>query len=162
MRDETIGWSICVSDSAQAPARARETRHRRWGWTSLAFFVAVGLLLESLHGFKVGYYLDVDNETRRTMWRLAHAHGTLLALVQLAYAGHVRAMNTPGLSGARPAPAWVSTALIVAQVLLPLGFFAGGLVIHAGDPGLGILAVPVGGIALLAALVRLARAQWPA
>ena len=48
--------------------------------------VALGLLLESLQGFKVAAYLDVSNETRRLMWRLAHAHGTLLAVVNILYA----------------------------------------------------------------------------
>ncbi len=67
-------------------------RHRRWGWASLAAFALVGLMLESLHGFKLA--LLVDHETRRTMWRLAHAHGALLGLVHLALAGQLAA--TPG------------------------------------------------------------------
>ena len=49
-------------------------------------FGALGLLLESLHGFKVRAYLDVTNETRRLMWTLAHAHGTVLGLGLLALA----------------------------------------------------------------------------
>lgn len=39
-----------------------------------------------LHGFKVGLYLDVDHSARRHMWTLAHTHGTLLALVNIAFA----------------------------------------------------------------------------
>jgi hypothetical protein len=58
-------------------------RHARIGWWSLLVFAALGLLLESFHGFKVAAYLDVSNETRRLMWRLAHVHGTLLGVLIL-------------------------------------------------------------------------------
>ncbi|HEY8174006.1 MAG TPA: hypothetical protein VIH21_13040, partial [Dehalococcoidia bacterium] len=56
-------------------------RHLRFGWWSLFVFATLGLTLEALHGFKVRAYLDVSNDTRRLMWTLAHAHGTLLGLV---------------------------------------------------------------------------------
>ncbi|MFQ5492069.1 MAG: hypothetical protein ACE5GE_15235, partial [Phycisphaerae bacterium] len=59
-------------------------RHLCFGWWSLLLFVAMGLVLESLHGFKVRFYLDVDNQTRRLMWTLCHAHGTLLAVIHIA------------------------------------------------------------------------------
>ena len=49
-------------------------------------FATLGLLLEALHGFKLGLYLDVDQETRRLLWRLGHAHGTLLGLLNVGYA----------------------------------------------------------------------------
>ena len=61
-------------------------KHLRVGWLALLVFLSLGIILESLHGFKVGLYLDVSNQTRRFMWTLAHAHGTLLALVNLAFA----------------------------------------------------------------------------
>jgi hypothetical protein len=35
---------------------------------------------------------------------------------------------------------------------MPAGFFLGGVFIYAGDPGLGILLVPVGGILLFIAV----------
>ena len=41
--------------------------------------------------------------------------------------------------------------------MLPGGFFLGGLVIYAGDPGIGILLVPVGAVLLLAAVFLIAR-----
>jgi len=44
-----------------------------------------------------------------------------------------------------------------ASVLLPRGFFLGGVVTHAGDPGLGILLVPVGALLLLTAIFLTAR-----
>ena len=45
-------------------------RHLRFGWWSLLVFATLGLVLESLHGFKVRAYLDVSNETRRLNKRL--------------------------------------------------------------------------------------------
>jgi hypothetical protein len=126
-------------------------KHLRIGWVGLAVFLTLGAVLEALHGFKVGFYLDVDNETRRLMWRLAHAHGTLLALVHVAYALTVKAV--PG--AARPL---ASSTLTAALVLIPGGFFAGGLSVAGGDPSLGVLLVPAGFVALLVSVVVTARA----
>ena len=42
---------------------------------------------------------------------------------------------------------------MLASLLLPGGFFLGGVVIYAGDPGLGILLVPVGALLLLTAVL---------
>jgi hypothetical protein len=81
------------------------------------------------------------------MWTLAHAHGTLLALVNLAFAGAVSFM--PDWPAARRAIA--SKSLIAATIMLPLGFFLGGVSIYSGDPGLGFLLIPPGGILLLIA-----------
>jgi hypothetical protein len=50
-----------------------------------------------------------------------------------------------------------STALVMASVLLPGGFFLGGVVFYSGDPGVGIALVPVGAAALLYALFSIAR-----
>jgi hypothetical protein len=134
------------------------SRHLKVGWWSLLVFLTMGLVLESLHGFKVGAYLNISNETRRLMWTLAHAHGTLLALVQIAFAFTVRLM--PGWP--ERARGLVSASFIAAGWLMPLGFFLGGLVIYSGDPGLGILLVPVGGLLLLVAVFATARAlsRW--
>lgn len=118
--------------------------HLRWGWWSLLTFMCLGLVLESLHGFKVAWYLAHSHETRRLMFTLAHAHGTLLALVHIAFAATL---------GLRPVKArrGASVALRVSSILLPLGFFAGGIVLHGGDPNLGILLAPLGAFALLGA-----------
>jgi len=116
-------------------------------------FAGLGLTLESLQGFKVAAYLDVSNETRRLMWRLAHAHGTLLAAINILFALTLRS--------APPRPATnlrrTSNTLVAATLLLPIGFFLGGLTFYAGDPGLGVLLVPVGAVLLLAAIVWIAR-----
>ena len=79
-------------------------------------------MLELLHGFKAGLYLDVANETRRLMWTLAHAHGALLGLIHVLYALCLRVV--PGLAAGFQGP--VSVSLIGASLLLPGGFFLGG------------------------------------
>ena len=129
------------------------SRHLRFGWWMLLMFAALGLILESLQGFKVAAYLDVSNETRRTMWRLAHTHGTLLGAINILFALTLRSSPT-----AVVAP-WISMTLIAATLLLPLGFFLGGVVFYAGDPGLGVLLVPVGGVLLLVGLFWIARSS---
>ena len=58
-------------------------RHLWFGWWSLLVFATAGLVLESLHGFKVRAYLDTSNETRRLMWTLAHGFAILLELIEL-------------------------------------------------------------------------------
>ncbi|MBI3402245.1 MAG: hypothetical protein HY048_12560 [Acidobacteria bacterium] len=129
-------------------------RHIRFGWWSLLVFATAGLVLETLHGFKVRAYLDVSNETRRLMWTLAHAHGTLLALVHVIFGVTVRGAGEWTGRTLRP----ISSALMGASVLLPGGFFLGGIVFYSGDPGLGILLVPFGAVLLIAALFLIARA----
>ena len=62
-----------MSDDTDSPAVARpesglRNLHLRVGWWSLLVFLTVGIVLETLHGFKVGFYLDVGNDTRRMMW----------------------------------------------------------------------------------------------
>jgi len=127
-------------------------RHLRFGWWSLLLFATLGLVLESLHGFKVSAYLDVSNETRRLMWTLAHAHGALLSMVHVLFGLSVRV--APEM-GTRDRPL-ISRCLIGASVVLPGGFFLGGIGSYGGDPGVGVLLVPVGAAALLIALFLLA------
>ena len=119
--------------------------HLRIGWWSLLVFVTLGLILEGMHAFKVDWYLRVDHEIRRLMWTLSHAHGTLTSLVQVAFAATVSL--TP--DAASPSRRLASRCLLGAGVLLPAGFFLGGLGSQGGDPSLGILLVPVGGLLLL-------------
>jgi hypothetical protein len=128
-------------------------RHLAFGWWTLLVFATLGLALESLSGFKVGAYLDVANETRRLLWRLAHAHGTLLGAINVLFALTLR--STPQSAPANVSR--ISTALIGATLLLPIGFFLGGVVFYSGDPGIGVLLVPVGGVLLLVAIFWIAR-----
>ncbi len=127
-------------------------RHLRFGWWSLLVFLSLGVVLEVLHGLKVGYYLDTDNETRRLMWRLAHAHGALLSLVHVAFAVTLRALPFEPVKMQR----FASPLLMASSVLLPGGFFLGGIVIYSGDPGLGILLVPVGAALFFVAVLLVA------
>jgi hypothetical protein len=128
-------------------------RHLLLGWWGLVVFLTLGILLEALHGFKVGWYLDVGQEMRRLMLTLAHAHGTLLSLVNLAFAGTLWLLGPK-----RPLRAGhgASPCLLSATLLMPAGFLLGGLVTYGGDPGLGILLVPVGGLLLLVAVLIMA------
>jgi len=118
-------------------------RHWKLGFWGLLFFLSLGMFLESLHGFKVSWYLNVSSETRRLMWRLAHAHGTVFSLLNLVYA--------LCLLAARPVPAaaWCSRCVVAGTLLVPVGFFLGGLVVRGGDPSAGVFLVPIGGLALL-------------
>lgn len=139
-----------------APSDAeRVTRlHLRAGWWALLVFVSLGATLETLNGFKVGLYLDVTNSTRRLMWTLAHAHGTLLSILNLVFAATLRFAPV----WAEPDRLLASRCLRGALVLMPLGFFLGGVRIHGGDPGLGILLVPPGALLLFVAVLLTARA----
>ena len=70
-------------------------RHLRFGFWSILAFMIMGLVLESLHGFKVAAYLNVGNETRRLLWTLAHAHGALFGLVHVAVGCTLRVLGEP-------------------------------------------------------------------
>ena len=122
-------------------------KHLRFGWWSVVVFGALGLLLETLHGFKVDAYVGGASETRRLMWTLAHAHGTLLGLVHVAFALTLRALPPMAEETERRA----SRSLVGASLLLPGGFFLGGVRFYAGDPGIGVALVPVGAALLLSA-----------
>src|SRR6266705_3409717 len=125
-------------------------RNLRFGWWSLLVFLSLGGALETLHGFKIGWYVDVGNETRRLMFTLGHAHGTLLALINIAAGLTARNVDRFELRSS------ASFALIWAAILLPAGFFLGGIVIYDGDPGLGVWLVPVGAILLFYSIARIA------
>ena len=125
-------------------------RHLRFGWWSLALFLVLGAVLEMLHGFKADWYVDANAETRRLLWRLAHAHGTFLALVHIAFA-----LCQPLL--ARP-PRIASPCLMGASIAVPGGFFLGGFSYHGGDPGVGIVVLPLGVVLLAIGVVATARA----
>lgn len=141
---------------ADTGRRASRRRQLRVGWTALLFYLVLGAVLEALHGFKVDWYLSVATDARRLMLTLAHAHGTLLALVNLAFAASLDGL--PALSSR--GRALVSACLTGALFLLPLGFLLGGIFLHGSDPGLGVLLVPVGAMLLFVGVAVLARAAW--
>lgn len=125
-------------------------RHLRFGWWALAVYVCLGIGLEMMHGFKLGWYLDVGNEVRRLMFTLGHFHGTMLALVNIAAGLTIRSVE-----GLRLRPS-VSSALIGAAILLPGGFLLGAFVTYDGDPGSGIWLVPIGALLMLYGVVGFA------
>ena len=108
-------------------------------------FLTLGITLEGLHGFKVGWYLDASSETRRLLWTLAHAHGTLFAIIQIAFAATVSLLPHWTTSSRM----FASHCIISAGILIPSGFFLGGLFVYEADAGLGILLVPAGALLLL-------------
>jgi len=150
-----------MSKQADEPGSARGARtatdyarlHARFGWWSLLVFLALGVLLEAFHALKTGWYMDVSNETRRLMWTLAHTHGTLFALVHVVFGLGLRSSPVTATGWLRV----TSPCLIGATLLLPGGFLLGGSVIHAGDPGVGILLVPVGALLVLVGVFLAAR-----
>ena len=128
----------------------RETlasRHMRFGWSLIFGYVLLGLVLEGLHGFKVAFYLDVANEARRLVWTLAHTHGTLIGVLNLLFAHGVERLALSEFMFKL-----ASLAFVAAGVLMPLGFFLGGIVVYGGDPGFPILLVPIGGAVLVLAV----------
>ena len=126
--------------------------HYRRGWAALLLFAALGLALEGLHGFKVGWYLDVVSETRRAMFTLGHAHGTLLGLLHIAFAA------TADRYGVGVIPTAAGRLLDSATILLPSGFLLGGVWIHGGDPGVAVILVPIGALALIGSMALTVRA----
>lgn len=123
------------------------------GWALLALFVPLGLTLEALHALKLPVYLD--SVMRRELWTLAHAHGNLLGILCVAFAA-VAKRTIP----AEAARASIARWLRWGAVMMPLGFFLGGVLNHEGDPSWAIALVPLGGLFLLVALVRTALSAW--
>lgn len=119
----------------------------RCGLWLLLVALPAGMTLEALHALKVQVYLGSD--MRRELWTLAHAHGTLLGILCLVMASLAERIATDATRRAR-----MLRDLRVGAVVMPLGFFAGGVLNREGDPSLGILLVPIGALCLLVALLR--------
>lgn len=124
-----------------------------FGWTALAVFALLGLGLESLHLVKAPAYMEV--RLRRELWILAHAHGVLLALINIVFG-----LYAARYTRAAGALAGAARALRFGAVAIPLGFLLGGIGNTETDPSLAIVLVPVGALALLYGLILTARAAW--
>lgn len=134
-------------EEARAPAVDRDVRRALvTGFSLLAVSIPFGVTLEALHGFKVEAYLA--SEMRREMWRLSHAHGTLLGILCLVFAA-LAERHVP-----KKARHSVTLQLTAGALLMPIGFFLGGILNGEGDPSLAILLVPVGALLLVSALGR--------
>lgn len=136
-----------MPEARRDPARG----HLAAGWWALLVFLSLGTVLEGLHGFKAAFYLDVDVETRRLLFRLAHTHGALLGVLHVGLAFTLDRLPWTGASRAL-----ASQLLYAATVLIPGGFLAGGLFLHGTDPGLGVLLVPPGALCLFGAVLLVA------
>jgi len=128
-----------------------QRRHLFLGWLGLLVFLSLGIVLETLHGFKVGLYVDADHSVRRLMWTLCHVHGTLFSLIHIAFACSLGMLGPVAGERFRFA-SWCLTGAIV---FMPLGFFLGGVQTMGGDPGLGILLVPLGALLLFCAVTTI-------
>jgi hypothetical protein len=135
--------------SAPSPLARLARRHVALGLWALLVFIMLGATLEALHAFKASAYLDVENEARRLMWRLAHAHGTLIALLHVVFGLLVGGGYLKSSAKLRLA----SGALSAALLLLPIGFFLGGISLSGGDPGPFVLLVPPGAVCLFAGVL---------
>lgn len=120
----------------------------RLGWTMIAVFLAMGLVLESFHLVKLPQYLDV--RLRRELWTLAHAHGTLLGAINVLFALSARRMIADAGRRLRAA-----RLVSLGSVLVPAGFLLGGLVPAEGDPSPAIVLVPAGALLALLGLAAM-------
>lgn len=134
---------------ADDPTNSNPRTHRGiavQGWLSVIVWMSFGLLLETMMAYKSPRYLD--DQQRRELFRLAHAHGALLGLVLVVAALWIRRaakVSRPGL-----------LALRVGAVLLPVGFAFAGVWHPEGDPGFAIWLVPAGALLLIFGLISIA------
>lgn len=142
--------SVESTSPADDPARALALR---WGWTVVLVFFLLGLVLELLHLLKAPFYVDV--RLRRELWTLAHAHGTLFGLMTVVFGVTAERCIAGAASRLRAAQ-----AMCLGAVVLPLGFFFGGIGNAEGDPSLAIVLVPIGGLLVLRGLVPLVLGAW--
>lgn len=127
-------------------------KNLRFGWIAVLVFATLGLLLESMHLLKLPLYMEA--QIRRELWTLAHAHGTLLGLVNVVFGLYGQQLN---IAAARRASALLRTAAI----LMPAGFLLGGIGNPETDPSLAIVLVPVGALMLIAAAAMAAFSTAP-
>lgn len=120
------------------------------GWLSLAFWMSAGFLFESLMAFKSPAYLD--DSLRRELFRLAHAHGSLLGVVLVVAAIWARGND------AKIARVAVH-ALRFGAAVMPMGFLMAGLWHPESDPGFAIWLVPIGALPLIFSLISIALAS---
>ncbi len=139
-----------VGGAAELQALARA--HLRFGWIALLVFATLGAVLEALHAWKSSAYLGVGNEVRRLMWTLAHAHGVGLSLLQLGFAATVKI----GFDAGSNRLVLAGRLLRWATVLLPAGFFLGGVAPYEGDPGVGVILAPLGALLVWSAILLVA------
>ena len=120
------------------------------GWFSLAVFMAFGLLFEGLIGYRSPAYLN--DPMRRELFRLAHAHGTILSLVLLIVAEYLNSRDIE-------IPRIAMLSLRVGAVIMPLGFLLGGIWHTETDPHFLVILSPIGGVMLIFGIIAIALAS---
>lgn len=126
--------------------------HLTTGWCLIATFMILGTTLELMHALKLGWYLDLANETRRLLMRLAHAHGVLLGILNICFA-----LTIPHRSKqSERAEVRISRCVLFGSILLPAGFLLGGLIIYGGDPNPSVALSPIGAILLVVGVLSIA------
>jgi hypothetical protein len=123
--------------------------HLRLSLATIAVFLAMGLWLESMFGLRTRGF--VDDDLRRELLRLGHAHGGLLGLLNLALAWAMTRLETP----ASWAPK-IRVAALFGAWLVGLGFTFGGVWHGPTDPGAAVLVVPAGALMLFASCLACA------
>jgi hypothetical protein len=121
-------------------------------WFGLLFWMSVGLLFEGLIGFRAPVYLQ--DPLRRELFRLAHAHGTMLNILLLVVNLYlVRDLISP--------PKIAVRALQAGVIVMPFGFLLGGLWHYESDPNFLIFLAPVGGLLIIFGIAAIALSTKP-
>jgi hypothetical protein len=117
------------------------------GWWSLAVWLSFGLFLEGLIGFRTPVYLQ--DEMRRELFRLAHAHGTVFSVVMLVAVAFVeRRLAGP--------PTLALRLLQLGSLIMPLGFLLGGIWHTETDPNIAVFLSPAGALMIIFAVISIA------
>jgi len=123
----------------------------RQGWIGIAFWMSFGLLVEGLIGFRTPVYLQ--DPVRRELFRLAHTHGTVLSMLLLIVVLYLaKNLIAPPL-----AALW---SLRIGTILMPVGFFLGGIWHYESDPGVFVFLAPVGGLMIIFGVIAIAASTF--
>jgi hypothetical protein len=109
-----------------------------------------GLLFEGLIGYRSPAYLN--DPMRRELFRLAHAHGTILSLL-LLIAGFCLASKQIEL------PKAAMFSLRIGAFVMPIGFLLGGIWHTETDPNFLIVLSPIGGVMVIFGVIAIALAS---
>lgn len=125
------------------------SRHLRLSLVVTALFLALGVVIEALLGFRPPGWME--DELRREFLRLGHAHGAILGMLNVAIAWAVERLQTP-----TPWARRTRVAALLGALFVGFGFVGGGLWHGRTDPGPLVLLVPAGALLLLCSLVAIA------
>jgi hypothetical protein len=124
--------------------------HLRLSLVGLASFAALGLVLEGIYGLRLADF--IDDPIRREFLRLGHAHGAVLALLNVGLAWAIERRGTPA-----PWARAIRVAALVGAVVVAGGFLGGGAWHGPTDPGPMVLLVPAGALLVIGAVLAAAR-----